>query len=264
MRTQVLILNLAGRPAQPFIQRGLAVGAVKGLAFGFTPPQQFNQWHRIVQDGLHSTRPLGTQQIIGILPLWHQGKPQGAARLQQRHRQINQTIGRPQSRLIPIQRNDGFGCDLPHHRQLIFGNRSAQWRNRPFKSSAYQCDHVHVSFGNDQGLTPPHGRACRPVIIQATPLIKQNGFGGVQIFCPRIRIHRATAKGHAASARIANGKHNAATEPIITGPTVIGFDDQSRVHQLLFGNSAPHQCRFQTRAIIRGKADFELLQRLAV
>ena len=81
MRTQVLILNLAGRPAQPFVQRGLPIRAVKGLALGFTPPQQFNQWHRIVQDGLHGTCPLGAQQIIGVLPLWHQGKAQGAARL---------------------------------------------------------------------------------------------------------------------------------------------------------------------------------------
>ena len=81
MRTQVLILNLAGRPAQPFIQRGLAIGAVKGLALGFTPPQQFNQWHRVVQDGLHGTCPFGAQQIIGVLPFWHQGKPQCAARL---------------------------------------------------------------------------------------------------------------------------------------------------------------------------------------
>ncbi len=91
-----------------------------------------------------------------------------------------------------------------------------------------QRDHVHIAFGDDQGLALARRLTRGAVVVKVAALVEQIGFRAVQVFRPRIRVQRAPAKADRAAARIADRKDDARRENDHRAPAIIGLGAKPR------------------------------------
>ena len=249
---------------QAAIQGGLAFRAVEDLALDLARPEQVQHRSRLIQKRAHRARPRGLDQVVRVLPRRQDHEAQRLSRPDQRQRQVDQPLRRTLARRIAVQRDHRLGRDAPHQAQLFLGDGGAQGGDGALEPGAGQGDHVHIAFGHDQALALGDRAAGRPKVVEVTPLVKQRRLGAVEVFRPRIRVHRPPAETDAAPLPVADRKDDPPPEPVIGRAAAIGAGGHASLDDLLFGKALVAQGGGQGGAVVGGEADLEPLQRRGV
>ena len=144
------------------------------------------------------------------------------AGLEMRQRQMRGAVRGLESRLVAVKGHHRLGRTAPQQMQLILGQRGAQRRHGRLEARPHQRDHVHIAFGDDDGLRLEPGGARGGEIVELMALGEELRLAGVDVFGLGVGFERARAERHDAAARIGDGKHHAVEEEIARAAVFVG------------------------------------------
>ena len=163
--------------AERAVEGGLALGAVEGLALGLSPPEELDERDRAVELFLHGPCPLRPDQVVGVEALGHEAEAKRLARLDERQGQVDDAHRGAETGGVAVERNDRLVVHAPEELQLVLGHRGAEGRDGGGEPGLGERDHVHVAFGDDQGLALAGGLARGGVVVEAAALVEELGLG---------------------------------------------------------------------------------------
>ncbi|EGF95577.1 hypothetical protein BDIM_24180 [Brevundimonas diminuta ATCC 11568] len=250
---QILVLHRVGRLTQTPLQPRLAFGRVQRFGLDLAAEQHLGEGprrrHRLTQGG----RPAIAQDVVRILPALQQGEAERFARLQQRQRPLDRTIGGAQARRISVKAQHRLGRDAPQTLHLFFGQGRAHRRDRR-QARPLAGDDVHIAFDDDDALLAPalgtHDPPCFRQAVKGRPLVKQGGLRPVQIFGPIVGVHRPAAEADDAPARVQDREHQPVAEAVIGLAAPFRRDQHPRLDQIARPRPALDQRLLQPLAVV--------------
>ena len=175
-------------------------------------------------------------QGIGILARRQESEAQRMARFQVRQRHMGGAQGGGLPGLVAVEGQHRLGRGAPQHLQLILGESGAQGGHGMGEPGAYQRDHIHIAFGQDDGAGLDGGGARGGKIVEVAALGKEGRLAGVDVFRLGVGGHAAPAERDHPPAPVGDGKEDAVEEEVAHRPAILSRARQTGLDHLVLGD----------------------------